>query len=96
MCYATSNTQVNLKLRLNNHRKDVNKRNSLQANQQFRLPGDNFNKYAKFPLIEQLTDINIDKELLKYRLKMCEDFWIIKLKTLQPHEFNAELNFPDP
>ena len=24
------------------------------------------------------------------------DFWIIKLKILQPHGFNAELNFPNP
>ena len=56
----------------------------------------NFNKHAKFTLIELFSDKNIDKELLKYRLKKGEDFWIIKLKTLQPHGFNAELNFPNP
>ena len=50
MCYVTDNKQVNLKqpLRLNNHRKDVNEQNLLQvdhqADQQFRLPGHNFNK----------------------------------------------------
>ena len=40
--------------------------------------------------------INIDKELLNYRLIKREDFWTIKLKTLQPHEFNTELNSPNP
>ena len=54
--------------------------NSLQADQHFRLPGHNFNKHAKFTLIEQLNDTNTDKELLKYRLKKREDFWIIKRK----------------
>ena len=71
MCYVANNTQVNLKypLRLNNHQQDVNNWNSLQADQHFRLPGHNLNKHAKFTLIEQLNDTNIDKELLKYRLK---------------------------
>ena len=54
---------------LNNHRKDVDKQNSLQADQHFQLPGYNFNKHSRFTLIEQLDDTNIDKELLKYRLK---------------------------
>ena len=61
----------------------------LQVNQHFRLPGHNFNKHAKFTLIEELSDTRIDKELLKYRLKKKrEEFWIIKLKTLQPHRFS--------
>ena len=36
-----------------------------------------------------VNDINVDKELVKYRLKKREDFWIKKLKTLQPCGFNA-------
>ena len=68
----------------------------LQADHHFRLPGHNFNKHAKFTLIEQLNDTNIEKEILKYKLKKCEDFWIIKLKTLQQHGFNTELTFPNP
>ena len=62
-----SETAYNLGLK--NHRKNVNKQNSLQADQYFRLPGQNFDKHAKFTLIEQLNDTNKDKELLKYRLK---------------------------
>ena len=45
------------------------RQNLLQAKQHFRLPGHNFNKHAKFTLIEQLNDTSIDKELLKYRIK---------------------------
>ena len=43
-------------------------KNSLQADQHFQLPGHNFNKHAKFTLIEQLNETNTDKEPLKYRL----------------------------
>ena len=32
----------------------------------------------------------------KHKLKKRENFWIIKLKTLQPYGFNYELNFPNP
>ena len=80
MCYVTDNKQVNLKqpLRINNHRKDVNEQNLLQADnqadEQFRLPSQNFNKLPKFILFKQLNDSNIDKELLKYRLKNFNTF----------------------
>ena len=91
----TDKSETTFNLRLNDHPKDVNKRNSLQPDQHFRLPGNNFNIHKKFTLIEQLNDTNIGKELLNYRLKKREEFWIIKLKTLQPHGFNAELNLPN-
>ena len=55
-----------------------------------RLPSHNLYKHAEVTLIEHLIYTNIDKELLKYRVKQWEDFWIIELKTLQPHEFNVE------
>ena len=62
-------TEATFNLRLSNHRKDLNKQNLVQADQHFRLHGHNFNKHAKFTLIEQLNETNIDKELLRYRLK---------------------------
>ena len=37
----------------------------------------------------------LDKELSTLRLKKREDFWIHKLKTLQPYRFDIELNFPN-
>ena len=107
MCYATNNkssksgkftgkSETIFNLRLNNHRKDVNQQNSLQSHQHFRLLGQKFNKHAKLTLIKQLNDTNIDKELIKYRLEKRENFWGKKLKTLQPHGFNTELNLPNP
>ena len=63
--------------------------------QHFCLPGQKFNKHAKFTLMEQLNDTNIDKKLIKYMLKKPEDFSIMKLKTLQPNGFNNQLNFPN-
>ena len=92
----TSKSEPPFTLGLNTHQKDVNKQNSLQADQHFRLPGHTFNNHARFTLTEQLHDTNINKELLQYGLQKREKFWIIKLKTLQPHGFNAELNFPNP
>ena len=65
----TGKSEKTFNLRLNNHQKDVDKQNLLQAKQHFRLPGHNFNKHAKFTLIEQLNDTSIDKELPKYRIK---------------------------
>ena len=65
----TVKSKIVFNLRLNNHRRDLNKRHSLQADQYFQLPGHNFNKHAKFTLTEHLNDTNIGKKLLKYRLK---------------------------
>ena len=67
-----------------------------QADQYSRLPGPNFNRHAKFTQTEQLNNTELDKKLPTFRLKKREDFWIHKVKTLKPHGFNAELNFPNP
>ena len=52
----TGKSRAAFNLRLNNFRKNVNKQNSLRADQHFRLPGHNFNTHAKSTLIEQLND----------------------------------------
>ena len=73
------------KIRLNNHRKDLNNLTSIRANFHFRKPGHSFNLHAKFTLIEQLSNIHTtDKQTLKSRFKRSEDFWIQKLETLTP------------
>ena len=64
-----SRSETTFNLKLSNQQKDVIKQNSLQADQHFRLPGNNFNKHAKFTLIKKLNDTNTDKELLKCKLK---------------------------
>ena len=86
-----SETQFNI--RLNNHRKNINRQNALQADQHFKLPDHNFNQHARLALIEQPGIVNIDKDLAKLRLKKREDFGIQNLKTLHPYGLNAELNF---
>ena len=91
----TCKSEITFNLRLSNYQKDVNKQNSLQADQHIQLPVHKFNKHTKFTLIKQLNDTNVDKKLRRHRLKK-EDFWIKKLKTLQQHGFNSELNFFNP
>ena len=86
-----SETEFNI--RLNNHRKNVNRQNAPQTDQHFKLPNNNFNLHARFTLIEQLD--NTDKDLATLPLKKREDFWIEALKTLYPYDLNAELNFPN-
>ena len=86
-CVGKAETAFNI--RLNNHRKDVNNLKSIPADLHFRKPGYSFNLHAKFTLIEQLSNIHTtDKDTLKFRLKLREDFWIQKLETLTPKELN--------
>ena len=67
--------------------------NALPADKHFTLPGHDFNKNAKFTLIEKLTNTNkVATETLKERLKNRENFWIIKLRTLIPNGLNQQLN----
>ena len=91
----TGKSETAFNIRLNNHRNDVHKTNTPEADQHFRLSGHNFDRRAKFTVIEQLNNIELDKKLLTFRLKKRESFWIHKLKTLELHGFNAEFNFPN-
>ena len=88
-----SETEFNI--RLNNHRKDVNRQNTPQADQNFKLPNYIFSQHARFTLIEQLDNMRIVKDLATLWLKKYEDFWIETLKTLHPYGLNDELNFPN-
>ena len=69
-CIGESETQFNL--RLNNHQKDVNRQNAPLVDKHFKLPGHNFNQHAKFILIEQPDNINIDKDSAALKLKKRE------------------------
>ena len=86
-------SETTFNIRLNNHKKDVKDPNAVPADKHFTLPGHDFNKNAKFTLIEKLTNTNkVATETLKERLKNGENFWIIKLRTLTPNGLNQELN----
>ena len=81
---------------VNSSRKDVHKSNTPEADHHFSLPGHKFNLHAEFTLIEQLNKTNLDKELLTFRSKKREDFWLYNLDNLQLHGFNGKLYFPNP
>ena len=79
-------------IRLNKHRIDADAK-AIPASIHFKQPGHNFNKHAKFTLIEQINNtINTDIDTIKIRLKRREYFWILKLDTLTPRELNQKLN----
>ena len=66
-------------LRLNNHRKDTKKSNSILACKHFQGQGHNFNIYAKFIIIDKLVNLHRSKEALREMLVIRENFWIQKL-----------------
>ena len=78
--------------RLHNHRKDVKTVDAIMACKHFQQENHNFNKYAKFTIIDQLTNTSKSKETLTQRLIERENFWILKLDTLYQEGFNMELN----
>ena len=47
----------------------ITRQHTPEADQHFRLSCNNFNRHAKFTLIEQLNNTKLDKELQTFRLK---------------------------
>ena len=80
------------KLRLNNHRQDTKKPNSILACKHFHEKGHNFNKHAKFIIIDKLVNLHGSKEALREMLVTRENFWIQKQKTLVEFGLNPELS----
>ena len=60
--------------------------------QYFREKNHNFNKHAKFIIIDKLTNTKKAKEILRQRLIQRENFWIQTLDTIYPKGLNQELN----
>ena len=83
-------------LRTNNHRNDAKKADSIPVDKHFFENKDHdFEKHAKITLIEQLRNTDhMTQEEITYNLEKREDFWMIKLNTLQPEGFNIALNHP--
>ena len=91
----TGKSESEFDIRANNNCKDVNRQNAPQADQHSKLPYHNFNQHARFTLVEQLDNVNMDKDLARLWLKKREDFWIKTLKPLHSYGLHAELNFPN-
>ena len=64
---------------LNNHRKDVKKVDAIMVCKYFQQLSHNFNKHAKFTIIDQLTNTSKSKGTLTQRLIESENFWILTL-----------------
>ena len=87
---AKAETAFNL--RLNNNRKDTQKPNSILACKYFQEKGHNFNKHAKFIIIDKVINLHGSKKALREMLVIRENVWIQKLKTLVPFRLNQELS----
>ena len=77
-------------IRLNNHRKDSKRNDTIPASKHFNGHDHNFSRDARFTLIEQIKNENQNN--ITETLKKRENFWIKKLNTLQPNGLNHELN----
>ena len=87
--------ETSFNIRPNNHRKDVKKVDAIMACKHFQQESHNFNKHAKFTIIDKLTNTSKSKETLAQRLIERENFWILKLNMLYPKGCNMEPSSKD-
>ena len=81
-------------IRLNSHRNGLKnpRLKTIFACEHFWERNHNFNKHAKFIIIDKLTTTKKPKEVLRQRLIQRENFWIQILDTIYPKGFNQELS----
>ena len=87
-------TEPPINLRMNGHRSDAKKGDKLAVDTHFSQPGNNFDRDARFTIIEKVKKSNLQQEELTNLLLRREDFWMEHLQTIQPLGFNSGLNFP--
>ena len=80
-------SETELNLRINNHRREVLKLNTIPADQNF-----DFNTDAMLIIIEQLQNPRLSKESITELLNRHEKDRIKKLQTFRPKGLNHELN----
>ena len=81
-----------MNFRINKHRDDSKQTNSIPICQHFSSSEHNFNRHARFTIIETLRDQTKPLLELRKNLESRENFWIKRMKTLQPQGFNQKLN----
>ena len=84
--------ETSFNIKLNNHREDMKKVDAIMACKHFQQESHNFNKHAKFTIIDQLTNTSKSNKTLLQRLIEREKFWILKLDTLYPKGFDMEIS----
>ena len=80
--------------RVNKHRNDAKREDSIAIDRHFQEPGHDFNRDFRLIIIEEITKRNLTTEQNRELLQRREDFWIMKLGTLEPRGFNDRLNYP--
>lgn len=80
--------------RINSHRNDVWRVDGPPCDKHFQLPNHDFNKHAKFTIIEALENPPKDKIQLRNLLELKEDKWMARLQTIIPKGLNISLNYP--
>ena len=67
--------EIAFNLRLNNHRKDTKNPNSILAWKHFQEKGHNFNKHAKFMIIDKLVNLRGPKKFLDSEVENTSPIW---------------------
>ena len=80
--------------RITKHRFDAKNPKSIPVDRHFLSPGHKFDLDFKLIIIKEISNPNMSKEKIRATLMHREDFWILKLDTLQPNGFNEDLNYP--
>ena len=96
ICYLPDRMHImtftTFNLRLDKHSKDTEKPGSILSCKHFHQKEHNFNKHAKFIIIDKLISLQGSKETLIELFVGPENFCIQKLKTLVPFGLNQELS----
>lgn len=83
-------------IRINGHRSDATNptlgKKIIPASKHFHDQHHNFNRDAKFTIVEQIQDQRKTKEEKRQLLLKRENIWITNLGTLNPRGFNIKLN----
>ena len=75
------------------YRSDVKKIDCIEAAKHFQINGHQFEIHGKLTIIEKIEK-NMDKEQLTMFMEKREDFWMSKLKTINPYGLNRSFNHP--
>ena len=81
--------------RINSHRNDVWRAEGPPCDKHFQQEGHDFNKHAKFTILEKLEKPPSDKMKKRKILELKEDKWMKRLKTIAPYGLNVGYNHPN-
>ena len=90
-------SEPTFEIRLNNHRTDAynidnDRKIIIPACKHFHRTDHDFNRDARFTIVEKIKDTKLSKEDKRTLLLKRENFWITLLNTLKPKGFNIKLN----